>query len=319
MGEQRNRRPLTAEGASTSVWRNVRARARDLGWQSSPIMASVLIRAYRARFGVWPNVFKPRTFNEKLLFRMMFDRRPVLTTLAGKFESRAYVAARLGNESLLPALLGVVRGEDELGKVRLPTRYIMKASHASGLLRIVTPETPISHSEMVTLVRRWLATDYGKDRLEWCYKGLERIVVFEELLLHDGIIPSDYKFFCFDGRVIYIQVDSTRHAGHTQSIFDADWNKLDVRVQEYSQDAVPPPRPASLDTMIAIAERLSGGLDFVRVDLYDVGGEVRVGELTNYPQGGCGRFYPDAWDLTFGRHWTLPPFAVLRRGGRRSR
>ncbi len=58
--------------------------------------------------------------------------------------------------------------------------------------------------------------------------------------------------------------------------------------------------------MISVAERLSEGLDFVRVDLYDVSNRIVFGELTNYPDAGKERFDPQEWDAPIGSYWRLP-------------
>ena len=58
--------------------------------------------------------------------------------------------------------------------------------------------------------------------------------------------------------------------------------------------------------MIRISEQLAVETDFVRVDLYDVGGRVVFGELTSYPLGGSRRFRPESFDATVGRWWTTP-------------
>ena len=293
--------------------------ARDMIWHSSAVMFPVLVVFYRRQFKSWPRIVRPRTFNEKLLFRMAFDRRPVLPAITGKFEARAYVAARLGGDVLLPRLLGVARHGADLDGMTLPESYIMKASHASGKVRIVTPQSPLEQGELSNLVADWLAIDYGKGKWEWCYKDLVPAVVFEELLLHHGQVPKDYKFFCFAGRPTYVQVDSSRFGRHTQTLFDKDWNRLDLQVNDNDRDREPPPRPACLDEMLRLAERLSAGLDFVRVDLFDVGGEIRIGELTPYPQGGRGIFKPARWDEEFGRRWRIPSWATLRGWRRHDR
>lgn len=58
--------------------------------------------------------------------------------------------------------------------------------------------------------------------------------------------------------------------------------------------------PNNLDEMIAIAEKLSRGLKFLRVDLYNVNGRIYFGELTFYPAGGLGEFTPKEWDYILG-------------------
>ena len=55
--------------------------------------------------------------------------------------------------------------------------------------------------------------------------------------------------------------------------------------------------------MLEIARKLSEGSDYVRVDLYNVGGRVVFGELTNYPHAGYLRFDPPKWEEIFGAYW----------------
>lgn len=124
-------------------------------------------------------------------------------------------------------------------------------------------------------------------------------------MLNNGAIPEDYKFFCYDGKVHFIQVDGSRFSRHVRDYFDRSWEHLDVRVGYPGADT-PPARPGNLDRMIEVAEALSAGVDFVRVDLYDIDGEVKFGELTCYPDGGLARFSSPAWNLRFGQPWRLP-------------
>ncbi len=281
-------------------------------WHRSVFMLPMLAMAYRRRFGQWPRLWQPRSFNEKLHLRMALDRRPLLTQLAGKLESRAFVTQRLGRNDMQPRLLAAIRHPDEVDGLDLPPRWIMKASHASGCVRIVTEDDPIRPGEMRRLVAEWLPIEHGRYGLEWAYHNVKRVVVVEELLSHQGDVPRDVKFFCFHGRVAYIQIDSDRFDGHQQSLFDTAWQRLDVQVKNYAPHTENVAPPQALSAMIRIAEQLSAGIDFVRVDLYDLGETVMVGELTNYPQGGSGNFNPPHWDDVFGERWTLPSLPVLR-------
>ncbi|HCB74662.1 MAG TPA: hypothetical protein DEP91_00545, partial [Sphingomonas bacterium] len=61
--------------------------------------------------------------------------------------------------------------------------------------------------------------------------------------------------------------------------------------------------PAALARMIEGAETLGAGFDFVRVDLYDIAGTPRFGELTFYPGSGLDRFDPPSLDRLLGRLW----------------
>jgi hypothetical protein len=57
--------------------------------------------------------------------------------------------------------------------------------------------------------------------------------------------------------------------------------------------------------MLMIAEKLGAETDFVRVDLYDVAGQIYFGELTNFPAGGNNRFEPKTFDAVLGAQWRI--------------
>ena len=58
--------------------------------------------------------------------------------------------------------------------------------------------------------------------------------------------------------------------------------------------------------MVKIAERLSEGFRFLRVDMYNIDGVVKVGELSVYPGSGFLRYDPDEWDYKIGDMLALP-------------
>jgi hypothetical protein len=81
-------------------------------------------------------------------------------------------------------------------------------------------------------------------------------------------------------------------------------------VEAVAPGPVTPP-PACLAEMIEVAEALGAAFDFIRVDLYDVDGEVWFGELTPYPGGGLDPFDP-ALNRLLGASWQLPPRSAVR-------
>jgi hypothetical protein len=146
---------------------------------------------------------------------------------------------------------------------------------------------------------------------EWCYNDIKPRVFCEEYLGANNASPIDYKFYCFSGTARFITAHFDRHSCHKCNVYDRDWNLLKFR------DPTLPTHPGAqaprnLDHMIFIAERLSEGVDFVRVDLYDLENRVMFGEMTNYPGGLYDRFHPPEWDAAFGSHWRLPGETILR-------
>jgi hypothetical protein len=275
-------------------------------WDKWPILIIPLIRKFRLRHGHYPNLLRPRSFNEKILWRMLFDRRQILTIFAGELESRDYVQARLQGDAALIPLVGVAGTAGDIHRMALPAAFAVKANHGSGMVQLHRGPGLPDRSAIERLIEGWQTTDYGKYSGEWVYKRVRRAAVVERLMLDDaGGLPKDFKFFCYDGLVHYIQVDSDRFTNHTRDIFDRDWNRLPVRFKCPNSVHLPP-KPQCLARMIEISETLSAGMDFVRVDLYDTVDDVKFGEITNTPEGGSANFYPETWDLEFGKHWRLP-------------
>jgi hypothetical protein len=280
------------------------------------------VRAWR----LW-RTRNPRTFRDKVRYKMLRDHRPLVVTFADKAAVRDYVAAVVGDR-YLPRVYAILDDPVTLTDVDLPAAYVVKPTHGSGAAVVVSDRAPrearlpvepgswvYSHvrpaaavrSEIVRLAQGWTAQLYGQGpNREWVYGHVPRRVIVEELLTgNDGGIPDDYKFFVFHGTCAFVQVDKGRFGARTQDFFTADWQHLALRGSAPCADD-PPVRPGVLAEMIEVAEKLGGETDFVRVDLYDVAGRVVFGELTSFPAGGDSPFDPESFDLEFGRLWTVP-------------
>lgn len=270
-----------------------------------PIGTSVVILLkFHRDFGRYPNILAPKTFNEKVQFRKMFDRRQHLSVWADKYAVRDYVSGRIG-KAVLPELYYVTSDPSDIPFDRLPEKYVVKPTHGSGWLQIVRDGARVDRQELIRHCKRWLSMNYFKQTREWAYKNITPRIIVEELLDDGtGAVPPDFKFFVFDGKARVIQVDTDRHANHKRSYYDTDWNRIDCRVRHPNCEASLP-SPARLSTMIRYAEALSDNTDFVRVDLYEVNGKVYFGELTNTPGSGFSPFVPAAFDVDLGRFWNV--------------
>jgi hypothetical protein len=75
----------------------------------------------------------------------------------------------------------------------------------------------------------------------------------------------------------------------------------------YPTSSPVPAKPDNLLQMIEVAELLSGNLDFVRVDLYNIEKRIVFGEMTLYPSAGECAYIPKIWTETLGSWWELNP------------
>jgi hypothetical protein len=268
------------------------------------------------------------TFNEKVRYKMLRDRRMLLVTFTDKVAVRDYVAAVVG-ERYLPRSYGVLSDPAELWTLELPKSFVVKPTHGSGAVVAVHPDAPmdatlpspdehwactrvrpdaLDRQSFENLARSWLRRRYGNGiNGEWAYNFVPpRLLVEEHLSGPGGDIPADYKFFVFHGRCRYVQVITARFGPQTEDFFLPDWQHLPLRANALRAADPVPARPDRLEEMISVAERLGRDTDFVRVDLYALADRIVFGELTNYPAAGHCPFSPERFDAEFGAHWKVP-------------
>lgn len=263
-----------------------------------------LKRLFRTHMGKELDLKDPRTFNEKLQWLKLHDRRPEYTMMVDKYLVRPYIARQLGEEYLIP-LLQVWEDPDAIDFDALPDQFVLKCNHNSGLgMCICEDKAALDFAHVRAELRNGLAQDYYLTGREWPYKDVPRRIIAEQYMGHD---ISDYKFMCFDGRAECAFVCSERFSkdGLKVTFFDREWNVLPFE-RHYPKSAVPIPRPENLEKMIAFAEQLSRGIPFVRVDFYEIEGRLYFGELTFYPGSGLEEFTPERADYELGALIKLP-------------
>ena len=295
------------QDSSTQWWRETKRNLRRRVAMRFVSDRAYLSRLHLLKFGRRPDLDRPRGFNEKILTKILGDRRPYLTLFADKLRVRDYVR-RAAPALLLPRLYWWSDRAETLPFDELPGAFVLKANHGSGWNLLVDDKTQLRRADLVKLTRKWLRSDFTIVGREWAYKNVARAVYAEELLRADaGALPPDYKLFVFGGRVRIVQVDRDRFAHHTQVLYDERWNHIEGTVAALR--GAPVPRPASLATMIEAAQALSAGVDFVRVDLYEIGGRAVFGELTSSPNKGLSPFRPAELERWFGSFLDLDDYA----------
>jgi hypothetical protein len=258
---------------------------------------------YFRKFGRWPELERPTGFNEKIIVKILGDRRPFMTLFADKLRVRDYVRQTAPGLHL-PTLYWWSNRAGTLPFDELPQAFVMKANHGSGWVRVVEDRTLLRRRDLVATGKRWLRSDFTAVGRERAYAGVRRAVYAEELLRSEvGGLPPDYKLFVFGGRVRMVQVDRDRFTRHTQALYDELWRFIPGTVAAAQGEQVDP--PPALATMIRAAEQLSAGVDFVRVDLYAIAGKAYFGELTTSPNKGLSPFEPPSLDAWLGSCFRL--------------
>ncbi|HLJ59672.1 MAG TPA: ATP-grasp fold amidoligase family protein [bacterium] len=274
-----------------------------------------LVRRYTRQAGRLPNLVTPKTFNEKMLHRLLFDRRPILTMLADKYAVREYVKERVGAH-VLTELYWTTTDPSDIPFEILPQKFVVKPTHGSGWVRLVADKTSVDRAGLIETCADWLRQNYYDVAAEWVYKNIEPRIMIEEFIGGGTSAPADYKLFVFDGRAELIAIHVGRFGDHRSNVYGRSWNQLDVRFSfpNLEQEVDP---PKHLGEMIAYAEALGRGLDFVRVDLYDTDEQVYFGEMTITAGGAVDSFDPVAFDRQLGDMWHLASGRREENGRRR--
>ena len=257
---------------------------------------------YKKAFGRWPDLKNPKTFNEKLNWLKLYDRNPLYTVMVDKYEAKKYVANLIGEEYIIPTFGVWEKGED-IDFDALPDKFVLKATHDSGRVIICRDKSKLDRKKAVEEMNKSLKRDFYAVTREWPYKNVKRRIIAEQLLepLSGGDI-ADYKVHNFNGipKVILVCRDRFADTGLTEDFFDIGWTHLNVRRPGHPNAPIAESRPAELDKMLELSEKLSNGYPFMRTDFYTIGGKVYFGEITLYPASGAVPFEPSEYDDLFG-------------------
>ena len=265
---------------------------------------SELIYAER-RLGYKPDIKNPKTFNEKIIYRKLYGSKPEFTELADKYEVRRFVDRVLGT-GFLPELYYVGKNVKDIPFAELPYSFVAKTNHGSACTAIVQNKDNADFEAIKEQLDKSMKQRFGFVTNESWYQKIEPKIIIEQLWNDkEQGIPFDYKFFCFNGKCHYIQVDLDRFTKHARNIYDTNWELQDFTLQYNNGRSLE--KPKCLEKMIDVAEILAQGFDFVRVDLYQVNEQVKFGEMTFSPGAGLEVFTPQVYDRILGDLWRLEP------------
>jgi len=269
--------------------------------------------SFYKKVGYQLNLKNPKSFNEKIIWKKINDRNPLLPIIADKYKVRSYIKKVLGEEKakeILIPLLYVTDQPETIPFERLPSAFIVKPNHASGS-NIIVENGHFNKKEIIKTCRRWLKTPYGLEKLEWAYQPIKRKIIIEKLLRDDdGNVPKDFKFYIFHGECksvhVAVHVIFDRKDNHSRSYFDEKWNFLSVK-RPPSPLGPKIKKPKNYEIMLELAEKIGEAFDFIRVDFYNLNGKIYIGELTHYPASGIGKFEPSSFDFKLGKYWKIKP------------
>jgi hypothetical protein len=280
-----------------------------IGKRSAIIPDTLYLKcAYRHYIGKTLNLNDPVTFNEKLQWLKLHDRKDIYKTMVDKYEAKKYVASIIGDEYIIPTL-GVWDTVNEIDFSTLPNRFVLKCTHDSGGVIICKDKNKFDFALAKRKLARNLRKNFYLGGREWPYKGIKPRIIAEEYMEDESTGElRDYKFFTFNStaKALFIASDRQNENEETKfDFFDMEFKHLDVRNgHPFATKEIK--KPETFEQMRKAAEILSKGIPHLRVDFYEVNGKMYFGELTFYQNSGLVPIEPPEWDKTLGEWLVLP-------------
>lgn len=259
-------------------------------------------KMYYCYFGRKIDLNNPKTFNEKLQWLKLNDRRSEYTSLVDKYEMKKIVSEQIGEKYVVPTY-GVWDSFEKIDFSLLPDRFVLKTTHDSGGVVICKNKDTFDLKKAKGILNHSLKNNYYKHTREWPYRNVKPRIIAEKFLGKDNEEIDDYKVHCFNGEPKITLVCSDRYAttGLTEDFYDNDWNHLKIKRPGVSNSTKLHAKPVNFDEMLSISKILSKNHPFIRVDFYLVDNRLYLGELTFYPAGGFDGYEPEEYDMILGK------------------
>ncbi len=300
---------LKRSESTVACFHKLDTRSRIVLYNISPMLLYKIL--FRRSKGRWPELEKPKSFDEKLAWLMLYWNHPSRVQCADKYAMRSYVEEH-GFGHILPQLLGVYENSTEINFDALPQRFVLKCTHGCGFNIICKDRNKLNYEETKRKLDTWMKTDFNKIYGEIHYAFIKPRIICECFLGDsDGNLPNDYKVFCFDGKAHCIMACTERGSSSDgrdakYDIYDLGWkNKL-----PYSKSSLLAnrniPKPEAYEEIIQAAEKLSKPFPFVRMDFYSIDGKALLGEMTFTPAGCKDSYITDLGQQVLGKLIKLP-------------
>lgn len=253
----------------------------------------------------------PQKLGEFIQAYKLFYHNPVMQKCVDKFEVRKFIEER-GLKNILVPLIGVYNNAGEIDLEKLPEKFIMKTTDGGGNneIFICRDKNNLQEKEFKSEIEKWLKSPKPKKHIarEWAYdNNFPRRIIIEELLEESSGAKDidDFKFFCYDGKFKVLEWHKDRSTAHKAGHYDENL-KFKPHVKIYPTPFQDYKLPDNIKEMVSIAEKLSEGFPFVRVDLYNVDGKIFFGEMTFYPASGYFVYHPKEENKVLGSFFKYP-------------
>ncbi len=275
-------------------------------WMSDNIYLKCL---YRTLMNEKLNLRNPDKYTFKLQWLKLHDRKNEYIEMVDKYAAKEFVARKIGDEYIIKTY-GVWDSFEDIDFDLLPDSFVLKCTHDSAGYVICRNKDEFDSDKVKKKIQKCLERNFYYVGREWPYKNIKPRIIAEEYMedhtLHE---LRDYKIFTFNGvpKVMHIVSNRQNNMEETYGDFyDMDFQHLELTMG-HPNAPVSPDKPLNFEKMKEFASILAEGTIHLRVDFYEVDGNLYFGELTFYQDSGFAHIKPESWNKLLGDWIILPP------------
>jgi len=267
---------------------------------------------YYEQNGCFPDFDHPRKLTEKVLWHFLYGNKAQIAETNDKIRAKEWVAQRIGEEHVVP-LYGVYDHACEIDFDQLPNSFTVKSNLGNGghQVAFVHDKSRTDPDELRRVIDSWMYPWENFSSLSLDISpcnGRPRILVEQFLDQGPGHEKAtNYKWYCLNGEPVFGLFTSDSYSERIQQTFiDTEGKPVPYRfTKEVSYGYTDHfPLPDTFGEMLEISRKLASEFTIARVDLYDVGGRIYVGEMTTEVVLGS-PIHPVEWDYRLGERLDL--------------
>lgn len=269
---------------------------------TKPALYLIYFRGYKKIL----DLKNPKTWGEKIQWLKLYGGLEELSPYVDKYEVRNYVKNTIGEE-YLNELIGVYDDVESIDFNELPNKFVLKSTNGSGTVLICNNKENFDITKAKKVMKSWLKDkNYYKEKKEFQYKNIKNRIIIEKYLQNKNNSLTDYKFYCFNGKVEYYAIFYDRYTNKSIDIYDKNNNKIkDAKVCNIPNSNYEIEDYQIIEKMKELSEKLSKIFSCVRVDFYCIDDKPIFGELTFTDGAGSDPWNPMNLDLEFGSYILL--------------
>lgn len=226
-------------------------------------------------------------YNDRVLAYITSDDAyaPLVAETTCKHTAKEYLRQHIDAAHIIPTL-GHLRTAEDIDAYAFPDNCVIKGTAASGQVILRRDGAPVDRATL----KSWLRVTHYDYTREACYLPLRNAIIVEPIIGGTRLM-DDLKFITFGGTVRWIYHNTFEGGVKTRRIYDRNWNTFSVS-KKYPLSQIITPKPATLDQMIAAAEKVAAAFAVLRVDFYFMGADWWIGELTHCDSAAESGFIP---------------------------